>query len=127
MQFLDYTTDNMSIYPSPTGIMLGIDLAYNLHSSFGNWFPGCKPLIIQVGGGECGGARTSAAAVAGTEGRKQRPVHAACRAPATRAAAGGPCQGREVNPAAPASLPLFFNNRNHFITPCTCLTVGFID
>lgn len=37
-----------SIYPSPTGIMIGIDLAYNLHSSFGNWFPGCKPLIIQV-------------------------------------------------------------------------------
>lgn len=37
-----------SIYPSPTGVMIGIDLAYNLHSSFGNWFPGCKPLIIQV-------------------------------------------------------------------------------
>lgn len=47
-KFLDYTTDNMSIYPSPTGIMIGIDLAYNLHSSFGNWFPGCKPLIIQA-------------------------------------------------------------------------------
>lgn len=28
--------------------MIGIDLAYNLHSSFGNWFPGCKPLIIQA-------------------------------------------------------------------------------
>ncbi len=39
-----------SIYPSPTGVMIGIDLAYNLHSSFGNWFPGCKPLIIQVRG-----------------------------------------------------------------------------
>jgi hypothetical protein len=49
-KFLDYTTDNMSIYPSPTGVMIGIDLAYNLHSSFGNWFPGSKPLIIQVGG-----------------------------------------------------------------------------
>ena len=47
-KFLDYTTDNMSIYPSPTGVMVGIDLAYNLHSSFGNWFPGAKPLIIQV-------------------------------------------------------------------------------
>lgn len=47
-KFLDYTTDNMSIYPSPTGVMIGIDLAYNLHSSFGNWFPGCKPLIIQA-------------------------------------------------------------------------------
>ena len=29
-KFLDYTTDNMSIYPSPTGVMIGIDLAYNL-------------------------------------------------------------------------------------------------
>ena len=88
-KYLDYTTDNMSIYPrcvgggisgggggaaicqdahwaevvqsytrsqllipsshSPTGVMIGVDLAYNLHSAFGNWFPGCKPLIIQVG------------------------------------------------------------------------------
>lgn len=30
-KFLDYTTDNMSIYPSPTGVMIAIDLAYNLH------------------------------------------------------------------------------------------------
>ena len=29
-KFLDYTTDNMSIYPSPTGCMVGIDLCYNL-------------------------------------------------------------------------------------------------
>ena len=54
-KFLDYTTDNMSIYPSPTGVMVGIDLAYNLHSSFGNWFPGAKPLIIQVRVGVWGG------------------------------------------------------------------------
>lgn len=47
-KFLDYTTDNMSIYPSPTGVMIGVDLAYNLHSAFGNWFPGVKPLIIQA-------------------------------------------------------------------------------
>ncbi|KAK9810376.1 hypothetical protein WJX72_009717 [[Myrmecia] bisecta] len=47
-KFLDYTTDNMSIYPSPTGVMIGIDLAYNLHSSFGNWFPGVKPLVVQA-------------------------------------------------------------------------------
>lgn len=47
-KFLDYTTDNMSIYPSPTGVMIAIDLAYNLHSAFGNWFPGCKPLIQQA-------------------------------------------------------------------------------
>ncbi|PHJ21003.1 pre-mrna-processing-splicing factor 8 [Cystoisospora suis] len=44
-KFLDYTTDNMSIYPSPTGVLMGIDLAYNLHSGFGNWFPGLKPLM----------------------------------------------------------------------------------
>ncbi|KFH17384.1 pre-mRNA processing splicing factor PRP8, partial [Toxoplasma gondii MAS] len=44
-KFLDYTTDNMSIYPSPTGVLLGVDLAYNLHSGFGNWFPGLKPLM----------------------------------------------------------------------------------
>ncbi|ODN04627.1 Pre-mRNA-processing-splicing factor 8 [Orchesella cincta] len=47
-KFLDYTTDNMSIYPSPTGILISIDLAYNLHSAFGNWFPGSKPLIQQA-------------------------------------------------------------------------------
>jgi len=30
-KFLDYTTDNMSIYPSPTGSLIALDLAYNLH------------------------------------------------------------------------------------------------
>ncbi|KDD76263.1 PROCN domain-containing protein, partial [Helicosporidium sp. ATCC 50920] len=44
-KFLDYTTDSMSIYPSPAGVLLGVDLAYNLHSAFGNWFPGAKPLL----------------------------------------------------------------------------------
>ncbi|KAJ8312022.1 LOW QUALITY PROTEIN: hypothetical protein KUTeg_009395 [Tegillarca granosa] len=34
-KFLDYTTDNMSIYPSPTG-------------AYGNWFPGAKPLVQQA-------------------------------------------------------------------------------
>jgi pre-mRNA-processing factor 8 len=47
-KFLDYTTDNMSVYPSPTGTLIGIDLAYNLHSAFGIWFPGAKPLIVQA-------------------------------------------------------------------------------
>lgn len=28
--------------------MTGIDLAYNLHSVFGNWFPGSKPLLAQA-------------------------------------------------------------------------------
>ncbi|RXH89928.1 hypothetical protein DVH24_032285 [Malus domestica] len=26
-------------------VVIGIDLAYNLYSSFGNWFPGLKPLL----------------------------------------------------------------------------------
>ncbi|KAJ1984313.1 hypothetical protein H4R34_000737 [Dimargaris verticillata] len=47
-KFLDYTTDNMSIYPSPTGVMIGIDLAYNLHSAYGHWAPGFKPLVSQA-------------------------------------------------------------------------------
>merc|ERR1719267_362300 len=47
-KFLDYTTDNMSIYPSPTGVMIGVDLAYNLQAGFGNFFPGMKPLLSQA-------------------------------------------------------------------------------
>merc|ERR1711871_1557065 len=38
----------MSIYPSPTGCLLGVDLAYNVYSGYGNWFPGAKPLIQQA-------------------------------------------------------------------------------
>ncbi len=38
----------MSIYPSPTGLMIGMDLAYNLWLAFRNWFPGLKPLIQQA-------------------------------------------------------------------------------
>ena len=49
-KFLDYTSDSMSIYPSPTGALIAIDLAYNLHSAYGNWFPGMKPLIQQAMG-----------------------------------------------------------------------------
>ncbi|KAK6915076.1 Pre-mRNA-processing-splicing factor 8, U5-snRNA-binding [Dillenia turbinata] len=47
-RFMDYTTVNMSIYPSPTGVMVSIDLAYKLHSAFGNWFPWSKPLLAQA-------------------------------------------------------------------------------
>jgi len=47
-KFLDYTTDNMSIYPSPTGCLLAIDLAYSLYSGFGNYIPGGKPLLQQA-------------------------------------------------------------------------------
>merc|ERR1712127_91794 len=47
-KFLDYTTDNMSIYPAPTGLMLGLDLASNLHAAYGNYIPGMKPLVTQA-------------------------------------------------------------------------------
>ncbi|KAF2197078.1 pre-mRNA processing splicing factor 8 [Delitschia confertaspora ATCC 74209] len=47
-KYLDYTTDSMSIYPSPTGLMIGIDLAYNLYSAFGVYFPGLKQLVQQA-------------------------------------------------------------------------------
>lgn len=47
-KFLDYTSDGISVYPSPTGIMVGIDLAYNMFDGYGNWFPGLKPLMQQA-------------------------------------------------------------------------------
>lgn len=48
-KFLDYTSDaTTSIYPSATGTLIGIDLAYNQHSAYGNWFPGSKPLVAQA-------------------------------------------------------------------------------
>ncbi|ETN37574.1 pre-mRNA-splicing factor spp42 [Cyphellophora europaea CBS 101466] len=47
-KYLDYTTDSQSIYPSPTGLMVGIDLAYNLYSAYGQYFPGLKALIQQA-------------------------------------------------------------------------------
>ena len=43
-------SDSMSIHPSPTGVMIGMDLTYNLWSAYGNWFPGMKPLIQQAMG-----------------------------------------------------------------------------
>ncbi|ONI18565.1 hypothetical protein PRUPE_3G223400 [Prunus persica] len=46
--FNQKASNNMSIYPSPTGVVIGIDLAYNLHSAFGNWFAGSKPLLQQA-------------------------------------------------------------------------------
>lgn len=44
-KFMEYTSDNMSIYPSATGCVIGIDLANDTYSAFGNWFTGCKELI----------------------------------------------------------------------------------
>ncbi|CDR44923.1 CYFA0S16e00122g1_1 [Cyberlindnera fabianii] len=42
-KFLDYTSDDL--YPSPTGALVGIDLAYNMYDAYGTWFPGFKPLM----------------------------------------------------------------------------------
>lgn len=47
-KFLDYTTDGISQYPSPHGLMIGIDLAYNMYDAYGHWFPGLKPLMQQA-------------------------------------------------------------------------------
>lgn len=47
-KYLDYTTDSMSIYPSPFGLMIGVDLAYNLYSAYGQYFPGLKTLVQQA-------------------------------------------------------------------------------
>lgn len=47
-KFLDYTSDGISVYPSPTGVMVGIDLAYNMFDAYGNWIPGLKPLMQQA-------------------------------------------------------------------------------
>ena len=46
-KFFEYTTDPMSLYPSPTGLLIAYDLAYNLHSGYGNWFPGLKDTILE--------------------------------------------------------------------------------
>ncbi|KAK4999237.1 pre-mRNA-splicing factor 8 [Elasticomyces elasticus] len=47
-KYLDYTGDSNSIYPSATGLMIGIDLAYNLYSAYGLYFPGLKQLVQQA-------------------------------------------------------------------------------
>lgn len=44
-KYLDYTTDHTSIYPSNTGLMVVVDLAYNMYDAYGNWFPGLKELL----------------------------------------------------------------------------------
>jgi pre-mRNA-processing factor 8 len=47
-KYMDYTADSASIYPSSTGLMIGIDLAYNMCSAFGQYFPGLKQLVQQA-------------------------------------------------------------------------------
>jgi pre-mRNA-processing factor 8 len=49
-KYLDYSSDSQSIYPSPTGVLIAVDLAYNLFSAYGVYFPGMKPLLQQAMG-----------------------------------------------------------------------------
>lgn len=39
---------NITLIVLRAGVMIGIDLAYNLHSAYGNWFTGVKPLVQQA-------------------------------------------------------------------------------
>jgi len=38
-KYLDYSSDSQSIYPSPTGVLFAIDLAYNLYAGEYLFFP----------------------------------------------------------------------------------------
>ncbi|KAK8799610.1 hypothetical protein WA158_006158 [Blastocystis sp. Blastoise] len=45
-KFLDYISDNQQTnYCSPTGVLIAIDLAYNLYSGYGQWIPGSKTVV----------------------------------------------------------------------------------
>ncbi|KAH0793339.1 pre-mRNA-processing-splicing factor 8A [Histomonas meleagridis] len=46
--FNAYTTSTQSLYPSETGIMVGIDLCYNLYTVYGTWIPGLQEIIEQA-------------------------------------------------------------------------------
>ena len=47
-KFLEYTSDLQSIYPSLTGVVISIDLAYNIFSAYGYWFKNLKFLIYKA-------------------------------------------------------------------------------
>ena len=47
-KYHDYTGDTISIYPSSTGLMIAIDLAYNIYSAYGQYIPGLKILVQQA-------------------------------------------------------------------------------
>lgn len=47
-KYLDYSSDSQSIYPSPTGVLIAIDMAYNLYAGYGVYYPGMKPLLQQA-------------------------------------------------------------------------------
>lgn len=49
-KYLEYTTDSMSLYPCANGVLIAYDLAYNMYSAYGNWFPGLKSMIMEASG-----------------------------------------------------------------------------
>lgn len=44
-KFFDFTADKNCVYPSKFGIIISIDLVYNISSAFGHWFFGLKFII----------------------------------------------------------------------------------
>ena len=46
-KFLEYTKDGVSRYPSASGVVVAIDLAYNVFSAYGYWIPGAKELLLK--------------------------------------------------------------------------------
>lgn len=47
-KFRDYTSSHDSLYPSACGLMIGVDLAYNIYAGYGNYFPNSKQLLQQA-------------------------------------------------------------------------------
>ena len=45
LKFLEYSNDNNCLYPSKTGIIIAIDLAYNSYSAYGYWMDGMKEIV----------------------------------------------------------------------------------
>ena len=46
-KFIECTTDNVSIYPSSSGMVIGFDLCYNQFSAYGNDFLNLKEIILK--------------------------------------------------------------------------------
>jgi pre-mRNA-processing factor 8 len=47
-KFLDYVSTFIILVDEFPRSPIGMDLAYNLWSAYGNWFPGLRPLIQQA-------------------------------------------------------------------------------
>jgi len=44
-KFLDYTTDQVSIYPSKGGVLIALDIGYNIFGGYGRWIKGLKHIF----------------------------------------------------------------------------------